>query len=205
MSGDFALIARGFDLQSEHIAEAIGAREQARALLERLAQVSAPDTGIAKALLVYARMATTACDWLDGGLWIDLTTDADVTVIEAYTELGGGLRERLFAPVRFKAPLSEFVRAIERVPHMIAPLTMRSSTARRLTLSATEVVRRTTAPPPPIEISAESLYAHVASARLPKAEPLSEPLLPVVDRETPAKSRMPSDPVIKDVDGGWDE
>jgi hypothetical protein len=205
MSGDFALIARGFDLQSEHIAEAIGTRELTRALLERLAKVSAPDSGVAKVLLVYARMATNACDWLDGGLWIDLTIDSDVTVVEAYTELGGGLRERLFAPVRFKAPLSEFVRAIERVPHMIAPLTTRSSTARRLTLSATEVVRRTTAPPPPIEISAESLYFRVSSARLPKAEPLSEPLLPVVDTETPAKGRTPSDPVMKDVDGGWDE
>src|SRR5260370_23207127 len=179
MSGDFALIARGFDLQSEHIAEAIGARERARALVEGLAQVSAPDTGMAKALLGYARMATTACDWLDGGLWIDLTTDADVTVIEAYTELGGGLRERLFAPVRFKAPLSEFVRAIERVPHMIAPLTMRSSTARRLTLSATEVVRRTTAPPPPIGIPAASPDVPIPPTGLPKQRALPQPPFPV--------------------------
>jgi hypothetical protein len=205
MSGDFALIARGFDLQSEHIAEAIGARERSRALLARLAQVSAPDTGIAKVLLVYARMATTACDWLDGGLWIDLTTDADFTVVDAYTELGGGLRERLFAPVRFKAPLSEFVRAIERVPHMIAPLTTRSSTARRLTLSASEVVRRTTAPPPPIEISAESLYVRIPSAGLPKERALSEPPLPVVGTDTPAEGNTAPDGVSNDVDGGWDE
>jgi len=205
MSGDFALIARGFDLQSEHIADAIGTRERTRALLQRLADVSAPDTGIAKVLLVYARMATTACDWLDGGLLIDLTAGADFTVVDAYTELGGGLRERLFAPVRFKAPLSEFVRAIERVPHMIAPLASRSSTARRLALSATEVVRRTTAPPPPIEISPESLYLRVPLARLPKAERRSAPPLPVVGTETPAEGGTPGDPVPKDVDGGWDE
>jgi hypothetical protein len=205
MSGDFALIARGFDLQSEHIAEAIGARERSRALLERLAKVSAPDTGIAKVLLVYARMATTACDWLDGGLWIDLTTDGDFTVVDAYTELGGGLRERLFAPVRFKAPLSEFVRAIDRVPHMIAPLTTRSSTTRRLTLSASEVVRRTTAPPPPIEISAESLYLRIPSAALPKQQARSEPPLPVVGTDTPAKGSTAPDAALKDVDGGWDE
>jgi hypothetical protein len=191
---DFDHIARCLDLQEQHVAAAVETRAGTRALLGRLAERSGPDTGVAKVLLVYARLATTACDWIDGDLAIDLVGDGDLTVIEASTELGGGLRERLFPPVSFKAPLTEFARAIERVPHMIAPLAVRSSTARRISLSATEGVRKTSVPPPSIEISAESLYVRAPAPAVPRSTGDAEQHagLPVVDP-------------LADVDSGWDD
>jgi hypothetical protein len=221
MGAQLELIRRCLELQDSHIAAAIEDRSSTRALLERLAVVSVPNSGAAKALLVYARLATTACDWIDGDLAVDLLEDAGGTVVETSTELGGGLRERLFPPLRFDTSLEEFARAIGRVPHMIAPLSMRSSTARRIRLSASEVVRRTTAPPPPIAISAESLFVALP-APVPResiatdapSEDEALPGLPIVDRghdgepaiEEPVNAPLaPSEPPLGDVDSGWDD
>jgi hypothetical protein len=231
--GDFDHIARCLDLQEQDVASAMTTREEARALLGHLGAIAAPNTGAAKVLLVCARMATTACDWTDGDLCIDLVGDEDACVLEVCTELGGGLRERIFPPVAFRAPLAEFARAIDRVPHLIAPLAVRSTTSRRIALSANEVVRRTTAPPPPIAISGESLFGRVPAPALPRglgdaATPPPEPVdLPVIDprAQTPAPSppaeaasappsappprpgplASPSEPPLRDVDTGWDD
>lgn len=221
MSGASGLITHCLELEEAHIGEAITGRDTTRSLLERLAAISAPNTGVAKVLLVYARLATIACDWVDGDLTIDLVADdasaSEGTIIETSTELGGGMRERLFAPMRFAAPLTEFQRAIARVPHMVAPLFMRSITARRIRLSATEIVRRTTVPPPPMVISAESLFVSplVAVAKsatfsmaaddalvLPVVAPgvRPEPEVVQVVHALPA-----SDPPVEDVDSGWDD
>src|SRR5580698_8078728 len=174
MSVELALIVSGLSLRDEHIEEAIESRTATKALLLRLAEVSSPDTGIAKVLLVYARMATTACDWIDGDLCVELVEESAespsgsrggrVTAIHTFTELGGGLRERLFPPMSFRAPLGEFSRSIARVPHMIAPLAVQSTAARRIRLSATELVRRTTVPPPLIGIASDSLFVPAVRA-----------------------------------------
>jgi hypothetical protein len=204
MASELPKIARCFDLQERHIAEAIVGREQTKSLLSRLAAVSAPDTGVAKVLLIYARMATTACEWVDGDLSIDLLDDGDATIIEAFTELGGGLRERLFSPARFAAPLSEFARAISRVPQLISPLRKRSS-ARLIRLSAVEGIRRTTAPPPAVHIAEESLFVQPSRDEAPPpalSEPLSLPL-PVA---AVAPGAIPSvTPPADDIDAGWDD
>ncbi|HXX66385.1 MAG TPA: hypothetical protein VEK07_04335 [Polyangiaceae bacterium] len=217
MQPELANILRCLDLQERHIAEAIVGREQTKALLAHLARISAPDTGVAKVLLIYARMATTACDWVDGDLSIDLADNGDATIVSAFTELGGGLRERLFGPMRFSAPLDEFARAITRVPRMISPLKKRS-TARLIRLSAAEVIRRTTAPPPAVNIAAESLFLrsrrdyHVPDE--PSPPPSGPVSLPVVGRDhaRPGGDRAPnaavrgeSVPPIEDVDAGWDD
>jgi hypothetical protein len=229
MGTAYGVITRCLELQETHIADAVGERHSTRALLERLAVVSVPNSGVAKALLVYARLGTTACDWIDGDLAVDLVEDDGGTRIETSTELGGGMGERLFKPMRFDAPLAEFARAIARVPHMIAPLTIRSSTPRRIRLSASAAVRRTTAPPPPVEVSAESLFLALPGA-LPKEAPgvpVVDSGLPVIDRghiefveeavtrkvRPPATSQPPtiqppattSEPPIGEVDGGWDD
>jgi hypothetical protein len=102
---------------------------------------------------------------------------------------------------------------------MIAPLAIRSSTPRRIRLSASAAVRRTTAPPPPVEVSAESLFLALPGA-IPKEAPGVavdvEPGLPVIDRgrrdlfeeAVTRKVQSPvtaSEPPIGDVDGGWDD
>jgi hypothetical protein len=182
MSGDFSHLVRCLDVRENDVSEAVVSRASARALLVRLAACSAPNTGVAKVLLVFARMATTACDWIDGDLLIELVGDEQLTVIEALTELGGGLRERLFGPLSFRAPLAEFVRAIERVPHLIAPLAIQSGTPRRVSLAASANVRRTTVPPPPIEIAADSLFVRA-----------------------PAPAPPPQEVQPSDVDQGWED
>jgi hypothetical protein len=182
----FAHIARCLDVQERDLAEAVATRAATKALLAHMAEICAPNTGAAKVLLVFSRMATTACGWIDGDLCVDLVADADQTVIEASTELGGGLRERILAPMAFRAPIHEFVRAIERVPHVIAPLAIRAKSPERASLSATEASRRTTAPPPPIEISADSFFAH--------------PSKPAAAHDA-AVHTIPPD----DIDAGWEE
>jgi hypothetical protein len=188
MSGKFEHIARCMDLQEHDLIEAIDARGKTKALLAHLAAVSSPDTGAAKVLLVLSRMATTACSWIDGDLCVDLLADADTTVIEVATELGGGLRERLLSPMSFRAPIAEFVRAIDRVPHLVAPLSIRAKSPRRVSLTATEALRRTTLPPPPIEIASDSLF-----------EPAPPPEAPQETNAVTSPSLSPAD-----IDAGWD-
>jgi hypothetical protein len=42
-------------------------------------------------LLVFARMATTACIWLDGDLRVELRRDRETVWIDVLTELGAGM------------------------------------------------------------------------------------------------------------------
>jgi hypothetical protein len=190
MIGPFTHIARCLDVRESDFIEALRERSSTLALLAHLASISAPNTGVAKVLLAYSRMATTACNWIDGDLSIEIVGGDDATVIEATTDLGGGLRERLFAPATFRAPMEEFARAIDRVPHMIVPLVIRARSSGRLSLSATAAVRRTSAPPPPVEISAESLFVQPPPSALPR-----------VVIETPPPRPLGAD----DVDGGWED
>ena len=202
MKDRLAAIARCLDLRDEDVAAAVQSRAGTKALLERLAAVSARDTGVAKVLLVFARMATTACAWLDGDLRVDLTSRRDATSVEASTELGGGLLEREIPPMTFRAPIEEFGRAIDRVPRMIAPLTVRTRTAGKIILSATAAIRRTSVPPPVVEISNESLFVAPAPSRARAGEERSPPPLPVVDRDESSKAQETVPP--EDLDEGWD-
>jgi hypothetical protein len=200
MSG-WSHIVRCLDLREEDIALAIRSRESTRELLARMADISAPDTGVAKVLLVFARMATTACEWLEGDLRVELAPDGEGTVANLATDLGGGLLERALPKIAFRAPLAEFTRAVERVPRMIAPLQARARTERELVLTASALVRKTSFPPPPIEIAAESLLVHAPAPR-PALQPIDpEPgPLPVVGADGPA-----SEPPVDSVDKGWDD
>src|ERR1700722_2069736 len=85
---------RCFELTDRMVAEAVPSKKETKALLDRLATIAKPNEGAPKILLVFARMATTSCEWLDGDLRVELVGDGDVAVIEVMTELGGGLRER---------------------------------------------------------------------------------------------------------------
>jgi hypothetical protein len=208
MTGDLAHIARCLDLTEADIVGAIVARDRTKALLAHLAACSAPDTGAAKALLVLARMATTSCDWLDGDLAIELVPFLnELTRVDVVTDLGGSLRERVFPSLVFKAPLSEFVRAVERASHMIAPLRVGAKSAQRLALGASEALRRTSMPPPPIEIAADSLFLGVPPPAVPRdgAEGAAPESLPLIGAADPAKSTSVSVPGARDIDSGWDD
>jgi hypothetical protein len=53
--------------------------------------------------------------------------------------------------------VERLLRAVERAPHVIAPLITKTVSPRRVVFSASEEVRRTTAPPPRVEIGESSL------------------------------------------------
>jgi hypothetical protein len=201
MTGELAPIVRCLDLQERHIVAAIVDRAGTKALLVHLAEVSAPDTGGAKALLVFARMATTDCNWLDGDLLVELVEASEGTRIEVVTDLGGGLRERVFPSLHFQVPLIEFARAVARVSHMIAPLRIRAKSAQSLLLGASQAARRTSMPPP-IGIAVDSLFLPGPAAPPPGEtddgalpEVLAAVTIDAADREV--------DPA--DVDAGWDD
>ena len=191
--GELSRIKKCIDLTDADVAAAVESRDGTRALLVHLAKISSPGTGAAKSLLVFARMSTTACDWLDGDLRVEIVGDGDASAVEVLLDLGMGMRERVFPPLAFATPLEEFVRAVERVPHMIAPLAVTSKTSRRLVLGATAEVRKSSLPPAPVKISEESFFVPRAPSPV-KEIARGAPSLPVV---TPAKKRPPPPPAPK--------
>ncbi len=144
---DFSAIERCRDITDEVVAEAVMTREDARALLEHAALVSRPAEAGARVLLVFAKMATPDCDWVDGALRIEIVAEGEGAAIESFAEIGGGLKERVFPVLHMKVPLAEFAMAIERFPQAIVPLAF-TRAADRLVLTATEVPRPVTEKPP---------------------------------------------------------
>jgi len=185
---NFAHLKRCLELRERDIVAAVAQREACKELLDHLAKISKPNDGAPKILLIFARMATTACDWIDGELRIEIMGDGDVSVVEMMSELGGGLRERVMPSFGLNVPLVEFTRAVERVPHMIAPLVTKTKTARRVIFSATEATRRTSMPPPFVEIGEDSLFVVPGAPKMPVVggrTPLPRPSPKIALKEEP--------------------
>lgn len=164
---NYAHIKRCLELSERDIVSAIEDRRTAKALLDQLAKVSRPGDGAPKLLLLFARLATSEVEWIDGALRVEMMGDSDVTVVEVLAELGLGMRERVFPSLKMNVPLDEFARAVERVPHMVAPLKLATATSRRLVLTAAEEddAEAEATPHDAVSIADESLYV----GRSPKA------------------------------------
>jgi hypothetical protein len=158
-------VKRCLQIGEREVAQAAESREDCRALVDHMAAISKPNDGAPKLLLVFARLATTACDWLEGDLRVELVGDGDVSVIEVMSDLGAGMRERVLPSFAMNVPLREFIRAVERVPHMIAPLTTREKTARRVVFTASEATRKSSMAPPLVEIGEDSIFVGDPSAQ----------------------------------------
>jgi hypothetical protein len=165
----YAHIKRCLELSDRDIASAVTDRRTAKALLDQLAKVSRPGDGAPKLLLVFAKLATSDVDWIDGGLRVEMNGDAEETVVEVLTELGLGMHERIFPSFKMAVPLEEFARAVERVPHMIAPLTLSGVTSRRIVLTAiAEEEEDDVVAPSAVPIDDESLYGSAPRRRSSK-------------------------------------
>lgn len=154
---DFSHVTRIVELTERDIEQALESRDACRRMFERVSQIAAPNTGAPKLLLVFARMATAACDWIDGGLRIEIVGDEQVSVVDVLSEMGASFKERLLPAFALKVPLSELTRAVVRMPHMVKPLVLTSNTSRRMVLTVSEEVRRNSLPPAAVKISEESL------------------------------------------------
>ncbi len=159
----YAHIKRCLELADRDIASAVADRRMAKALLDQLAKVSRPGDGAPKLLLVFARLAGAEVDWIDGALRVEMVGDVDVTVVEVLSELGLGMHERVFPSFKMSVPLEEFARAVERVPHMVAPLAIASSTGRRLVLTAASEEEEEEGAAGAVSIDDESLYVRRGS------------------------------------------
>ncbi len=229
---DFAHIVNCVDLSDSDVRAALLSSEDALALFVHLGKVSAPGTGVAKTLLLLSQMGTNACPWFEGDLVIDIVGDEDACVIEVMSELGIGMRERIFPSVGFRAKLSEFATAFDRFPKLVFPLAVSHRNKTRLTLRVSESVRKSTSPPPPIRLSERSMLAN-SPVHIPKHTPLPMlAVMPLIDeradertverleerfdeRMTPEPPTRPGDSAalaeatrkineLDDLDEGWD-
>jgi hypothetical protein len=162
---------------------ACASREAFASLLDRLGHIAAPNTGAASILIALARLASNSCEWIDGDLAIELVDVDDTTEVGVMTELGAGMRERLFPPVRLRAPLSELTAALAAKPGLSGALSIHRRSWKRISLGANERIRVSSRPP---RISDASLIAVRA---------------PVLQQASPKR------PVTEDstVDAGWDD
>lgn len=166
---DYATLRHCTELRDVHIIEAVQSSEGMEALLARFAEIADPGKGGPVILAALARLGTTACDWIDGELRIDISGDTAQTTIAVSSSLGAGFREKCFPDTTLRVPLEEFSRLLDRSPKLIEPLqiTQRSP---RIVLTAPQEVRATSLPPPRIEIDAASLIDVLPLHGLPRIE-----------------------------------
>ena len=188
----FAHIERCVDLSEADIEDATGDRASLRALLQRMAEVARPGEGAAKVLLVFARMASMACDWLDGDLTVELMGDATTTIVDLLTDLGGGLRERVVPSAVLAVPLKELTSAVDRMPHVILPLSVLSRTERRVVLGATAAVRRSSLPAPLVMTEALEFPLPPRVAERAPLRTASPRIVPVSATRTNEASELPA-------------
>lgn len=142
------------DLSDEGYEAAVARRPHFLDLMHQLAEVAEPGQECVRVLHLLARVSEAL--WLDGDLRVEMMADDARTTFELLTELGGGLRERVCAPVTMRIPLGELVAAADREPWALEPLSVRSRSARRLVLLAGATTTKSTLPPPRVKVKGGS-------------------------------------------------
>jgi hypothetical protein len=152
---DYAALNRCTELRDAHIVHAVSSSDAMEALLARFSHIAGPGKGAPIILAALARLGTIACDWIDGELRVEISGDQEKTKISASSSIGAGFREKLFADTVLRVPFEEFVRGVARAPKLIEPLTVKQ-TGKLIVLSATQEIRRTSLPPPMVQIDPAS-------------------------------------------------
>jgi hypothetical protein len=168
---DFSHVTRCIEISRDDIILATESRAAFRSFLEQASAVSRPQNGGPLVLLLFSRMATLACDWLDGDLRIELTAQGEYTVVDVQVSVGFGSAERIIPRTTMHVPFAEFGGALDRVPQMIWPLCVTRG-SKRMLLRASSEVRHSTVPPS-IEID-----QHCQSGTIPLAPPMPLPADP---------------------------
>jgi hypothetical protein len=144
---DFSKLKTCLDVGDELIAQALAAakslsdpspRDKALALLAKMVEIAAPNSGVPRMLVLFAQMARR--DWIEGDLVVRLIGDAELTVVELLSD-DGASRERIAGPLRIDVSLEEFRSAIAPSPAELAPLTPVENAPRRLVLRGTRDYR----------------------------------------------------------------
>jgi hypothetical protein len=166
---DYSALRHCTELRDAHITEAVTSSDEMEALLARFTKIAGPGKGAPVILAALARLGTTACDWIDGELRIELVGDEKQTKIAVSSTIGGGFREKCLRDTLLPVPLVEFSELLARAPRLIEPLAVKD-TGSRIILTATQEVRSTSLPPPMVEIDAASLIIVPPLGRPPGVE-----------------------------------
>jgi len=142
----FSHLNRCLDITREELIAATASREACSSFLDHVARIAKPREGAPLVLFLFSRMATTACEWLEGGLRIDLIAKGEHTIVDVQVYLGEGFAERVFPRHTLAVPLDELEQSIQRFPKMIWPLAVEVG-SRHVRLSASREVRSSTVPP----------------------------------------------------------
>lgn len=126
----FEHLARCADLTGRDIDAAARSQATCAALLERLAEVSRPESGAASLLALFAHLASPACAWLEGHLAVELFEEDEGLRVRVLEDLGNGMRERVLPSVVLRAPLAEIVSAAEDIPERLGDLRMDNVSSR---------------------------------------------------------------------------
>lgn len=185
MSADlFRHLRRVGDLSLADIERALESRASTRALLDRVSAIARPGEGTAKILMLFAKMASTPTEWLEGDVQVEMGGDESITVVEILLD-HGGIIERAFPTWRVDVGVAEFVNAVTNLPHLVAPLVPTTIGANRVVLAATEAAERKITVPR-MEIPAEFGVLVAGDEPPPKSTP--EP----VARSTPEEVAKPT-------------
>lgn len=184
---DYGTLKQCAELRDAHIVHAVSSSEAMEALLVRFTEIAAPGKGAPIILAALARLGTTACDWIDGELRIEISGDHEKTKIAVSTSIGAGFREKLFSDTTLRVPFDEFARGVTKAPKLIAPLTIKQG-AKLIVLSATQEVRRTSLPPPMIKVDPSSFMV-VVPAQVAVPVDIPQDVLPMA-RPQPPRPRV---------------
>lgn len=214
---------RCIDVTPSQIAEALHTKEATGELLAHMAKIAKPGEGAAKILVVIARLATTECDWLEGGLVVTLV-GAERTQLTIAVDLGVGMRELLFPRLTLGVPRAEIASAIRKAPALVFPMMAFFERDKVVLTCDAEAVG--TLPPPSFLISEASLRKSLAPAvrksLLPPKDAAMASLPPLysdlaslkVDvpafgeadllAAIPKRARVPDIGELDDVDAAWE-
>jgi hypothetical protein len=173
-----SLPQRCVDLNEDHIDEALVSVDAMRRLLEHLARIAKPKEGAAKILVAISRIATTACEWLEGALHVEVDELIGSTEVAVMSDLGGGVRELIFPRLLLDVSHDELVRAVKLAPRLITPLNFRVRGERM-------ILKRNaggTVAPPAFEIAEDSLRRSLPPALRRSLPPIKLSIKPSADR-----------------------
>jgi hypothetical protein len=195
---DYGTLKHCTELRDAHIVHAVTSSDAMEALLARFTEIAAPGKGAPIILAALARLGTTACDWIDGELRIEISGDQEKTKIAVSTSIGAGFREKLFSDTTLRVSFDEFARGVAKAPKLIAPLTIKQ-TPKLIVLSATQEIRRTSLPPPMVQIDPTSFMV-VMPAQMAVPVDIPQDVLPMT-RPQPPRPRVVLRKRTKDGEG----
>jgi hypothetical protein len=130
-------------LKARDLEAAALSQERCSELLRQLAK--SPSPGLSPSLLMlFAKLASPSCRWLDGeAIAVELFADDNVTRVRVLAELGGGQRERVLPSVSIPLSgqplvLEDLIDIATRAPALLGPLQLKQVSSRCVLLVAAD-------------------------------------------------------------------